>query len=130
MVKKTTGRALRGFTLVEVLVVLAIVALLASLAVPRFFGGLQRAREAALVENLRVMRVAIDRFEADRGRLPESLDELVRARYLTKVPMDPVTESDRTWVLKPSPESGRPGVVDVMSGARGVADDGRAYSAF
>lgn len=82
----------RGFTLIEMLVVLAIVALLLSVATPRYFGSLEKGREVALQENLRVLRVTLDKFHADKGRYPDTLDELVEARYLREVPLDPITE--------------------------------------
>jgi general secretion pathway protein G len=119
-------RPRRGFTLIELLVVLAIVALLATIALPRWFGALDTAREQALAENLRVLRVSIDRFRGDTGRFPADLQELVSRRYLRAVPVDPVTESDQTWVLLP--REGEEGVADVRSGAPGTGRDGRAFA--
>ena len=80
---------LRGFTLIELLVVLAIVALLSSLALPRYTQYLERTREAVLAENLRLARDALEQFNADRGRYPDSLDELVARRYLKALPVQP-----------------------------------------
>lgn len=117
----------RGFTLIEMLVVLAIVALLLSIAAPRYFGSLDKSRDAALQENLRVIRVSLDRFHADKGRYPETLEELVEERYLREVPMDPITESRTTWVLLESDDGATDGVADVRSGAPGTTRDGRAY---
>lgn len=118
-----------GFTLIEMLVVLAIVALLLSVATPRYFGSLEKGREVALQENLRVLRVTLDKFHADKGRYPDTLDELVEARYLREVPLDPITESATTWVLVPPKEPGQQGVADVKSGASGSARDGRRFDA-
>jgi len=118
-----------GFTLIEMLVVLAIVALLLSVATPRYFGSLEKGREVALQENLRVLRVTLDKFHADKGRYPETLDELVDERYLREVPLDPITESATTWVLVPPKEPDQQGVADVKSGASGTARDGRRFDA-
>jgi len=118
-----------GFTLIEMLVVLAIVALLLSVATPRYFGSLEKGREVALQENLRVLRVTLDKFHADKGRFPETLDELVEERYLREVPLDPITESATTWVLVPPKEPDQQGVADVKSGASGTARDGRRFDA-
>lgn len=117
----------RGFTLIEVLMVLAIVALLLSVALPRYLGALDKSRDVALQENLNVLRISLDRFFADKGRHPETLDELVEHKYLRAVPVDPVTESSGTWLLIPSREANEPGIADVKSGASGTAIDGRAY---
>lgn len=119
----------RGFTLIEMLVVLAIVALLLSVATPRYFGSLEKGREVALQENLRVLRATLDKFHADKGRYPDTLDELVEARYLREVPLDPITESATTWVLVPPKEPDQQGVADVKSGASGSARDGRRFDA-
>ena len=123
------GRPHSGFTLIELMVVLAIVALLASIALPRYFGSLQQAREQALQENLRVMRISIDRFHGDKGRFPADLAELVSLRYLRAVPQDPVTENAQTWVLVPA-EGDAGGVQDVRSGAAGTGRDGRPFAEY
>lgn len=120
----------RGFTLIELIVVMAIVALLASIAAPRYFNSLQKGRETALLQSLTVMRDAVDQFAADKGRYPESLQELADARYLREVPEDPLTGSRDSWVELPPPTdmqaSGR--VWDVRSGAAGRSADGRLYA--
>lgn len=118
-----------GFTLIELMAVLAIVALLASIALPRYFGSLQQAREQALQENLRVMRISIDRFHGDKGRFPADLADLVAQNYLRAVPQDPVTETDQTWVLVQA-EGDAAGVRDVRSGAPGIARDGRPFAEY
>lgn len=109
--------------------VLAIVALLLSIAAPRYFGSLERSKEAVLKENLFLLREAIDQYYADRGRYPPSLEDLVEARYLRRIPLDPVTGQADTWiVLAPAGGSSSPGgVLDVKSGAEGRARDGTAY---
>lgn len=117
-----------GFTLVELLVVLSILALLLSLAVPRYFSSLERAKEATLKQDLSTMRESIDKYYADKGLYPNSLEELVEQRYMNKLPVDPITDSASTWVLIP-PEPPLEGLVfDVQSGATGTAKDGSQYS--
>nr|WP_197334463.1 prepilin-type N-terminal cleavage/methylation domain-containing protein [Ralstonia syzygii]CCA87189.1 general secretion pathway gspg related transmembrane protein (Type II secretory pathway) [Ralstonia syzygii R24] len=116
-----------GFTLVELLVVLAIVAVLLTIAVPRYFSSVDRAKETVLVENLRTTRDAIGKFFGDTGRYPDSLDELVQHRYLRTLPHDPVADSAETWVLS-APEVGYKGrVADLHSSAKGNTQDGRPY---
>lgn len=116
----------RGFTLVELLVVMAIVALLLSLAMPRFSHSVERGRETVLRHDLRTMREALDRFHGDRARWPASLEELIEQRYLRALPVDPVTDSAQTWRAVPAPVGG--GVQDVRSGSPAQALDGTAYA--
>ena len=113
-----------GFTMIELLVAVTILALLVSIAAPRYFGNLDRAKEDVLREDLYVMRDAIDKFYADRGKYPDSLEELVTERYLRKVPVDPFTQSVRTWVLVPAEDKSAHGVQDVHSGAPNSGSDG------
>ena len=118
-----------GFTLIELLVVMSVIATLLTIAVPRYFQHLDRAREAALRESLAVMRDAVDKYRGDTGRYPETLDELVTKRYLRKVPPDPITESSESWVLVPPPdEPGQRKVWDVRSGAEGQGQNGSDYA--
>lgn len=123
-----TGRFQRAFTLIELMVVMVIIAVLLTIAVPRYFTHLDRAREVALRESLAVMRDAIDKYQGDTGKYPESLDELVSRRYLRKVPVDPLTDSATSWVLVPPPPPAPGGVYDVHSGAPGEGRDGTPYS--
>ena len=118
----------RGFTLIELLVVMAIIATLLSIAAPRYFGQVDVAREKALAQSLEVMRDAIDKFRADTGKYPATLNELVEKRYLRKLPVDPITESTETWELVPPPDPNESGVWDVRSGARGSGRDGRPFA--
>lgn len=118
-----------AFTLIELIVVMAIVALLVSIAVPRYVQSIERSKEAVLRQNLATIRDALDQFQSDLGRWPDSIDELVAKRYLRAVPLDPVTDSRETWTAVPPPaDSGRSGVFDVRSGAAGAAPDGSAYA--
>jgi general secretion pathway protein G len=123
-------RRQHGFTLIELIVVMAIVALLASIAAPRYFNSLQRSKETALLHSLTTMRDAIDQYAADKGRYPESLQELATARYLREVPEDPITTSRETWVELPPPPDMQAagGVWDLRSGASGRSADGRLYA--
>jgi len=119
-------RAARGFTVIELLVVLAALALLLSLAAPQYMRHLDAARDIALKENLRQMRDAIDKFHADQSRYPAVLQELVDRRYLRRVPEDPMTNRVDSWVVVPPPAG--QGVYDVRSGAQGPSRDGSAYA--
>jgi len=119
----------RGFTLIELLVVLGIVALLLTLAVPRFFPSVDKTKETILLDNLRNTRAVIDQYHADTGRYPDSLEQLVEKKYLARVPVDPVTDSETTWVIVPPEADGEPGAVyDIRSGAPGNGRDGRPYA--
>lgn len=117
----------RGFTLVELLVVLSILALLLSLALPRYFSGVQRAKEQALKQQLITTRKALDEFYADQGQYPETLQELVDKRYLDKLPWDPIVEHNDTWVITPPELPLLGGVYSLHSSATGQASDGSAY---
>jgi general secretion pathway protein G len=118
----------RGFTLIELLVVLGIVALLLTLAVPRFFPSVDKTRETILAENLRTTRTVIDQFYADTGRYPESLEQLVEKKYLPHLPFDPVADSDALWVIVPPEDPTRGNVADLHSGAEGKGRNGKPYS--
>jgi len=107
-----------GFTLIELMVVLAVIALLLSVVVPDYMGRMKRAEEAVLQENLSVMRDALDKHYADAGKYPASLEELVAKRYLRSIPKDPFTRSP-SWVAVPPADPKRGGVFDVHSAAKG-----------
>lgn len=119
----------RGFTLVELLVVLAIIATLLTLAAPRYFQHLDRSKEAVLRENLATVRDAIDKYHADTGNWPASLETLAEKRYVRRVPVDPLTERSDTWVIV-APTDGGSGVYDIHSGAEGAGADGQPYSSW
>lgn len=123
--------AARGFTLIELIVVMTIVALLAAIAAPRYFDSVERARERVLLQNLNVLRDAIDKFHADTGSYPASLADLAARRYVRRIPDDPLTGSSATWiVVAPPVASTLGGVFDVRSGAPGNAPDGTPYGAW
>jgi general secretion pathway protein G len=117
----------QGFTLIELLVVLAIIALLLSIAVPRYFASLEHSREAVLQQDLAVMRQSLDKYYGDKGKYPDSLETLISSRYLRSIPVDPITDSNASWVVV-APENTELGAVyDVKSGAEGTASNGTAY---
>ncbi len=123
----TWRRQHEGFTLVELLVVMAIIAMLLSLAAPRYFNSLDKSKEAVLRENLATTRQALDKYFGDNGKYPATLDELVEKKYLRSKPMDPVTGSASTWTIVPpdTPEKGA--VFDIKSGSPDKAQDGSAF---
>src|SRR5262245_45782021 len=108
------------------MIVLALIATLLTLALPRYFGSLERSKEVALKQTLAATRDAIDKFFSDNGKYPESLPELVEKRYLRSLPLDPITESTATWTVVRAPDPLVKGdVYDLRSGAAGTASDGR-----
>jgi general secretion pathway protein G len=118
----------RGFTLIELLVVFAVIATLLTLALPRYFGSLDKSKEAVLKENLYQMREAISRYYADKGKYPQSLEALVDEKYLRKLPLDPVTESAATWIMVQPADPEKSGIYDVRSGAPGRSLAGTEYA--
>ena len=121
-------RAQSGFTLIELLVVMAIIATLMSIVAPRYLESVDRAKEAALKTNLRMMREAIDKYRADTGSYPRELKTLVEARYLHSMPIDPITERDDDWLMAAPPlGSTATGLYDVHSNAPGLGRNGKPY---
>lgn len=125
----------RGFTLIEILIVLSIIGILLGLAVPQYQMSVKRAREAVLKENLFVMRKMIDQYYQDKHKYPPTLQSLVEENYLKSIPIDPVTGSSETWVevrqMPPADEYvpyENLGVVDVKSGSEAKALDGTLYN--
>lgn len=124
-------RRAAGFTVVELLVVLAAIGLLLSVAAPRYMTHLDTARETVLRRDLREMREAIDKFYSDQSRYPADLTELVSKRYLRALPEDPVTQRTDSWiVVAPEGPQGSGAVFDVRSGAQGQARDGSRYASW
>lgn len=121
------NKSQRGFTLIELLVVMAIIATLLSMVAPRYFHSIDKAKEAVLRQDLAIMRDAIDQFYADMGKYPADLEELVDRRYLRRIPVDPLTDSDTTWIAVPPMNEEEEGVYDVHSGYKGLALDGSYY---
>ena len=118
----------RGFTLIELLVVMVVIGVLLSIVSPRYFNSVSKAEEAVLKENLLLMRDALDKYQADNGRYPDSLDELVSKKYLRNIPYDPVAKSNEIWVLVPPEDTAKGSVFDIKSGATGTARDGTQYA--
>lgn len=124
-----------GFTLIELMVVMLIIGILAAVAIPSFVGIIRSAREAALKEDLHVMRNAIDSYTMDKNKAPQSLDDLVQAGYLKTIPEDPMTHSTDTWVTASDDtyadlDQTEPGITDVHSGSDETGSNGQPYSSW
>lgn len=117
-----------GFTVIELLVVLAAIGLLLAVAAPRYSQHVDQAREVALKHDLRALRDAIDKFYADQARYPATLDELVVKRYLRGLPVDPITERTDSWLILAPTGQAAGAIFDIRSGAKGTARDGSAYA--
>lgn len=133
------NRAASGFTLLELIVVIAIIGILATIAMPALKDMPRRAQEAVLQTDLGTIRQVIDMYKGDKGRYPASLEALVEAGYIRKIPVDPMTKSSTTWVLdyeeeeegaaeSDSAESEGPGIIDVHSGSERLSLAGTPYS--
>lgn len=123
-----TGKSSRGFTLLELLVVMAIIATLLTIAVPRYFKSLERSKETVLRQDLSTLREQIDRYAGDKGHYPETLQTLVADHYLRTIPVDPFTGDTEHWVAVASDEPENPGLKNVKSGAEGVGQNGVPYA--
>ena len=117
----------QGFTLIELVVVLAIVALLLALATPRYFHRVDKSKETILRSNLSATRDVLDKFYGDNGKYPDQLDTLIEKKYLRSLPFDPITESSTTWIIVPPDNPEKGGVFDIHSGAEGNSSDGTPY---
>ena len=117
----------QGFTLIELLVVMSIIAVLLTIAVPRYFKTLEHSRETVLRQDLSVMREAIDKHYGDLGQYPDSLAALVERKYIRAVPIEPITKTADAWQVVVSEDTDHPGVRDVHSLAEGNGSDGRPY---
>ena len=124
-----------GFTLVELMIVMAIIGVLLAVAIPSYVGAVRQAREAVLKEDLHVMRSAIDSYTADKQKAPQSLDDLVSEGYLKEIPVDPMTRTKDSWQTTTSDtltsvDQTDPGINDVHSGSQEQGTDGQPYSAW
>lgn len=118
----------KGFTLIELMVVMAVIATLMTIAMPRYFNSLENSKETTLRQSLAVMREALDQYYGDTGRYPESIEQLVEQRYLRSLPIDPITERNDLWLTVSPPDGVAGGVADVKSGAGNQASDGSLYA--
>lgn len=132
---KTRLKELKGFTLIELMVVISIILILVAIAVPMYQQSVIRAKEAVLRQDLKTMRDQIDNYTMDKAKAPQSLQDLVDAQYLRKIPKDPFTGSSDTWQVENSDtlislDQTEPGISDVHSGSNIVGSDGTAYSSW
>ena len=134
--RASAARSKKGFTLIELIIVLSIIGLLVGLGLPQYKSASVKAREAVLKENLFILRKLIDQYAMDKGKYPASLQTLVQESYLRMIPVDPMTRSAETWVevrevptLEDPMIMDIPGVVDVKSGSEGKSPiDGAPYN--
>ena len=130
----TNRRKNAGFTLVELMIVMAIIMVLAVVAVPSYIAAMRSAREAVLKEDLHVLRNAIDSYTADKQKAPQSLDDLVQEGYLKSIPEDPMTHTKDTWVTEKSDtlssvdQTDSGGIDDVHSGSQEQGSNGQPYN--
>jgi general secretion pathway protein G len=126
-------RALCGFTLIELMIVMTVITVIISLAVPMYRKAIVRAKESVLRNNLFTMRTLIDEYTFDKQKAPQALEDLVREGYLRQVPLDPITSSNQTWRLvmedvMSSVNQTEPGIFDVRSGSDQTSLEGTPYS--
>ena len=122
-----------GFTLVELMIVMAIIGVLAMVAVPKYITAIKHAKEAVLKEDLHTLRAAIDSYTMDKQKAPQSLDDLIQDGYLKIVPTDPMTSSNTTWNTDSSDsmhslDQTDPGIDDIHSGSDETGSDGQPYN--
>lgn len=127
-----TGKSL-GFTLIELMIAMTVISILLSVAVPMYNKALQRSKETILRQNLFSMRNVIDEYTYDKGKAPQTLDDLVTAGYLRKIPVDPMTGTDQSWQIimedaTNAIDQAQPGIFDVRSGSDKVSLEGTAYA--
>jgi general secretion pathway protein G len=132
---RTNRKTESGFTLIELMIVMAIIGVLAVVAIPSYVGAVRQAREAVLKEDLHVLRDAIDSYTADKQKAPQGLDDLVQEGYLRSIPVDPMTRSAETWVTDSSDalhslDQTDPGIDNVHSGSQDQGSDGQPYSSW
>jgi general secretion pathway protein G len=135
MVRAKLRREQRGFTLIELMIVISIILILVSIAAPIYSSSILRAREAVLKDDLFTMRSVISQYTLDKQRAPQSLDDLVSAGYIKQIPVDPMTNARDTWTVDQedvllSVDQQQPGISDVHSGSSASSSDGTPYSSW
>lgn len=118
----------KGFTIIEMLTVIAIIGILASIAAPSFQRSVIRAKEASLRNSLFVLRDVIDQYYADHGEYPDTLETLTEKKYIRTVPSDPFTRSSDTWILIPPDGEELTGIYDIHSGSNKISLYGTPYN--
>ena len=127
-IKHGKHQSQEGFTLIELMIVMSILGLLLSIALPKYFQGLERAKESVLIQDLKVMREAIDHFYQDKGIYPDQLIDLVSYQYLKEIPIDPITSSRSTWTAITQGDNHQ--IYDIKSGSEKISSDGKPYNAW
>lgn len=125
---KVSTKYVQAFTLIELLVVMAIIATLLTIALPRYFKSVDRSKEQVLRTNLNTMRDAIDKYYADKGHYPEDLESLANDEYIKAIPVDPITDSQESWVVEAPQDGNESGVSNVHSGAEGMASNNTPFN--
>jgi general secretion pathway protein G len=131
--QKSKIRNQKGFSLLELMIVLFVIVILASIAIPQYQKTIQHARETVLQDNLHQMRRMVSQYAADKGKLPQSLDDLVTAGYIQEIPIDPMTDQ-KDWVTEtgedPNLTKGEQGIIKIRSASEDTSLDGKPYSEF
>lgn len=117
-----------GFTMIELLIVLSVIALLLTIVYPRYFKSIDHTKEAVLKQDLHTLRDSIDKYYGDKGKYPQSLEILVTDKYIRAIPIDPMTGSAGSWVVMGPESSTEKGVFDVRSGANTIGSNGKPYN--